>query len=194
MKLYIAPAILQIIDSCQFGVIPKSSTAHALISMIHNLAQVTDATGATVRIVLIDYKKAFDLINHQILLQKVFSLHVPTSIARWVADFLTNRKQRVKLSHDSYLKKEHWPLFPPNQTYSQSLQKLNLTSLKERRSLLCDKWFSSIVSSESHKLHNLLPPLQEDNYKITNKRVFGIPKIHTERFKRTFIPSMWTNF
>ena len=44
----------------------------------------------------------FDLIDHQILLQKVFSLNIPTSIARWVADFLTNRKQRVKLSHDCF--------------------------------------------------------------------------------------------
>ena len=47
-KLYIAPAILQIIDPCQFAVILKSSTAHALISMIHNWAQATDATGAAV--------------------------------------------------------------------------------------------------------------------------------------------------
>ena len=102
VKLYIAPAILQIVDPCQFGVIPKSSTAHALISTIHNWAQATDATGAAVRIVLFDYKKAFDLIDHQILLQKVFSLNIPTSITRWVAEFLTNRKQRVKLSHDCF--------------------------------------------------------------------------------------------
>ena len=93
MKLYIAPAILQIIDPCQFGIIPKSSTAHALISMIHNWAQATDATGAAFRIVLFDYKKAFDLIDHRILLQKVFSLNIPTSIARWVPDFLSNRKK-----------------------------------------------------------------------------------------------------
>ena len=99
MKLYIAPAILQIIDPSQFGVIPKSSTAHTLISMIHNWAQTTDATGAAVRIVLFDYKKAFDLIDHQVLLQKVFSLNIPTNIACWVAVFLTNQNQRVKLSH-----------------------------------------------------------------------------------------------
>ena len=77
-----------------------------------------------------------------------------------------------------------------NQIYAQSLQKLNLTSLKVRRSLLCDKWFSSIVSLESHKLRNLLPPLQEDNYNFRNKRLFSIPMIRTERFKRTFIPSI----
>ena len=53
--------------------IPKSLTAHALISMIDNWAQATDATGAAVRFVLLGYKKAFDLIDHQVLLQKIFS-------------------------------------------------------------------------------------------------------------------------
>ena len=38
--------------------------------MIHNWAQATDATGAAVRIVLFDYKKAFDLIDHQIFFTK----------------------------------------------------------------------------------------------------------------------------
>ena len=102
VEKYIAPAILQIIDPCQFGAIPKSSTAHALISMIHNWTQATDATGAAVRVVLFDYKKAFDLIDHQILIQKIFNLSIPRSIARWVCDFLTNRMQRVKLSHGCF--------------------------------------------------------------------------------------------
>ena len=89
-------------------------------------------------------------------------------------------------------KKEHWPLFPQTKHTHKACR--SLTSLKERRSLLCNKWFSSIVSSESHKLRNLLPPLQEDNYNIRNKRLFSIPMIRTVRFKRTFIPSMCTNF
>ena len=50
--------------------IPKSLTAHALISMIDNWAQATDAA---VRFALLGYKKAFDLIDHQVLLQKIFS-------------------------------------------------------------------------------------------------------------------------
>jgi hypothetical protein len=102
VKLYVAPAVLEIIDPSQFGAIPKSSTVHALISMIHHWAQATDSTGAAVRVVLFDYKKAFDLIDHQILVQKILSLNIPRSIARWVVDFLTNRKQRVKLSHDCF--------------------------------------------------------------------------------------------
>ena len=102
MKLYAAPAVLEIIDPSQFGAIPKSSKAHSLISTIHHWAQATDSTRAAVRVVLFDYKKEFDLIDHQILVQKILSLNIPRSIARWVADFLTNRKQRVKLSHDCF--------------------------------------------------------------------------------------------
>ena len=87
MEMYIAPAILQIIDPCQFGAIPKSSTAHALISMIHNWTQATDAKGAAVRVVMFDYKKAFDLIDPQIFIHKIFNLSIPRSIARWVCNF-----------------------------------------------------------------------------------------------------------
>ena len=84
--------------------------------MIRNWAQATDTTGAAVRVVLFDYKKAFDLIDYQILLQKIFSLNIPPSIARWAADFLTNRKQRVKLSHDCFSEWGHVPSGVPQGT------------------------------------------------------------------------------
>ena len=35
---YIGPAVLETIDSNQFGAIPNSSTLHALISMMHTWA------------------------------------------------------------------------------------------------------------------------------------------------------------
>ena len=93
---YIGPAILSIIDPYQFGAIPKSSTTHTLISMVHKWSEATEATGAAVRIVLLDYRKAFDLIDHRILVQKISSLQIPPGVTRWVCDFLMDRKQRVK--------------------------------------------------------------------------------------------------
>ena len=45
---YIGPAMLCQIDPNQFGVIPKSSTSMAAISMIHNWSQSTDGSGAAV--------------------------------------------------------------------------------------------------------------------------------------------------
>ena len=63
--------------------------------MLHRWAQATD-----VRVVLFDYRKAFDLIDHQILVRKIFNLSIPRSVACWVADFLMHRQQCVKLSAD----------------------------------------------------------------------------------------------
>ena len=97
---YIGPAILSQIDHNQFGVIPKSSTSMAAISMIHNWSQSTNASGAAVRVVLFDYKKAFDLIDHGILVQKITKLSLPKAVVRWTTDFLFDRKQRVKLAND----------------------------------------------------------------------------------------------
>ena len=96
------PAVLEVIDPDQFGAIPKSSTTQALTSMLHQWLEATDGTGAAVRVVLFDYRKAFDLIDHGILVPKILSLSIPRGVAQWVINFLTSRKQRVKLSSSCY--------------------------------------------------------------------------------------------
>ena len=106
---FIKPAILQIVDSRQYGVIPKSSTTQSLIGLVHNLAKATDGSGALVRVVMFDYKKAFDLIDHHILVTKLHTLDIPPEIINWVSDFLTNRQQRVKLASDCY---SEWAAVP----------------------------------------------------------------------------------
>ena len=68
--------------------------------MVHAWTQATDGTGNAVRVVLFDYKKAFDLIDHKIPATKIIQLPMPTFIKRWVIDFLMNRQQRVKLARD----------------------------------------------------------------------------------------------
>ena len=78
---HVGPAVLEVIDPNQFGGIPKSSTLYVLTSMLHLWTKATDGTGSAVRVVLFDYRKAFDLIDHNLLVQKVFSLSIPYSIA-----------------------------------------------------------------------------------------------------------------
>ena len=70
--------------------------------MVHQWVEATDGSGAAVRVVLFDYRKAFDLIDHNLLVRKVFDLSIPRSVACWVADFLMRRQQRVKLSAECY--------------------------------------------------------------------------------------------
>ena len=49
------------------------------------------------RIGLLDFAKAFDLINHEKLLVKLQANDVPPHILRWMASFLQNRTQQVKI-------------------------------------------------------------------------------------------------
>ena len=99
---FIKPAVTAKIDNNQYGTVPKSSTTQALVSMVHAWYKHTDGNGATVRVVLFDFRKAFDLIDHAILAKKLENLDLPLGIVSWVIDFLKNRKQRVKLSQDCF--------------------------------------------------------------------------------------------
>ena len=73
---YVKPAVLSKIDPQQVGTVPKSSTTHALISMIHSWAKSTDGNGSTTRVVLFDFRKAFDLIDHHVLARKLSSYDI----------------------------------------------------------------------------------------------------------------------
>ncbi len=105
VEQFIKPAILKVVDPNRYGTVPKSSTTHALISIVHNVANATDGNRALVRLLLLDFRKAFDLIDidHQLLMVKLYSLDIPPSVINWVRDFLTDLQQRVKLASDCYL-------------------------------------------------------------------------------------------
>ena len=86
----------------QFGFIPDSCTAFALISRLHHWFEATGETSALVRAALLDYKKAFDLVDHNLLTAKLYNLGVRLTVVNWVADFLRDRYQHVKLNSDCF--------------------------------------------------------------------------------------------
>ena len=85
------------VDPNQYVSIKKSSTTHALVDLLHQCYTSTDASKQYARILLLDFSKAFDLINHNILLQKLASFGLPNILMKWIASFLTERTQQVKL-------------------------------------------------------------------------------------------------
>ena len=74
----------------------------ALISMLHHWSLGTDGNGSTVRTLLFDYRKAFDLIVHSIVITKLSQLDIPHSVVNWVSDFLSDRSQRIKLKEGCF--------------------------------------------------------------------------------------------
>ena len=87
------------IDRRQFGSLKNTSTTHALLSFVHHLLYETDTPKTAVRVFLLDFSKAFDLIDHNILLYKLYEMKVPSKIINWVRSFLFERKQCVKIAN-----------------------------------------------------------------------------------------------
>lgn len=63
---------------------------------------MTDGNGATVRATLYDYRKAFDLIDHGILVRKLTVLELPKQIVNWIIDILSGRFQLIKLAKSCF--------------------------------------------------------------------------------------------
>ena len=58
-----------------------------------------ESPGTSVRVIFLDYTKAFDRKNHNILMQKIESLEPHPCIVRWIAAFLQGRNQQVKIGN-----------------------------------------------------------------------------------------------
>ena len=54
--------------------------------------------GKAVDIVYLDFKKAFDKVPHRRLLAKVRACGVAGKVTQWIANWLSDRKQRVAVS------------------------------------------------------------------------------------------------
>ena len=96
---WIRDSICQKLDPKQFGAIPGSSPVDALISLLHSLCADSDGNGKTVRLFLLDFSKAFDRINYKMLITKMRKLDINPSVINWVIDFLSGRKQRIKMGN-----------------------------------------------------------------------------------------------
>ena len=83
----------------QLGGIKDSSTTLALFTMLHHVLQRLKRKNTYARILLIDFSKAFDHIDHNILLDKLKTNGVPQICVEWQKAFLTSRTQRVKLAN-----------------------------------------------------------------------------------------------
>ena len=46
----------------------------------------------------LDFRKAFDLVDHHLLIAKLYSLGVKPTVVNWIVDFLRDRQQRVKIN------------------------------------------------------------------------------------------------
>ena len=82
------------LDSAQFGFRPGHSTQDALVSMVEEWRVVLDED-RLVGSVFLDLSKAFDMVDHSILLRKLPKYGVVGRELEWFVGYLSGRKQRV---------------------------------------------------------------------------------------------------
>ena len=77
----------------------RLSTTHALLDLLHHLHEIVHHAYIA-RICFTDYSKAFDLIDHYLLIKKIEKFDLDPSIINWLRDYLSNREQSVKLGRE----------------------------------------------------------------------------------------------
>ena len=81
----------------QFGFRKNTSTSHALIQIVERIRQSIDNKNNNCGI-FIDLSKAFDTINHEILLSKMEHYGIRGIALSWFKSYLSNRKQYTYLN------------------------------------------------------------------------------------------------
>ena len=71
------------------------STETALINVTDNILKAIDEKSASL-LVLLDMSKAFDSLNHNLLLEKLRKLGLKASVTSWFSSYLSSRYQRVR--------------------------------------------------------------------------------------------------
>ena len=94
--------IYKFFDQCklfsknQFGFLKKRSTAQANLVLLHNSLPAIKNNEFTITVYL-DLSKAFDCVNHSLLLKKLENYGVRGETLKFFQSYLTGRKQKVKI-------------------------------------------------------------------------------------------------
>ena len=86
-------------DECnQFGSVKGRSTTLALIKLTHLLFESSDVENNIIRILFIDFARAFEVIDHNVICRKLDENNCPRFLRNWLLSFLTDRSQFVKVN------------------------------------------------------------------------------------------------
>ena len=96
MSKWLLADIDHLLDKSQFGSRAGRSTGHYLTDLVNCLCQSAEKPRNTSTVIATDFSQAFDKVDHNVVIKKLIDLEAHAYIVKWVADFLTDRTQRVR--------------------------------------------------------------------------------------------------
>ena len=85
----------------QFGFRPGHSTSHALINLVNKITTAVDSNKYLAGVFLVLSQKAFDTLDHDILLTKLEAYGITATALKWITDYFRNRKQFVQINESN---------------------------------------------------------------------------------------------
>ncbi|MPC40783.1 hypothetical protein E2C01_034351 [Portunus trituberculatus] len=84
------------LDIQQFGNIRATSTFQYLISFLDFIHSHLNKRNTSLAVAFVDFRKAFDLVDNIVVINKAIRLGLPPHLTAWLADFLTGRQQAIR--------------------------------------------------------------------------------------------------
>ena len=125
-----------------------------------------------------------DLVNVYLALVRSVLEYACVTWASSLPCYLNNDLERVQ--------KRALRILYPDCSYSDALRLANITRLDARREELCKRVWDTIASDTQSRLHYLIPPARSEcqPYSLRNNSNKSVFKCRTDRFKKSFFPSM----
>ena len=98
-RLYKYLTTEKILYSKQFGFSRGHSTEHTVVKLANQIYESFERNQYTLG-VFIDLSKAFDTVNHSVLIKKLQMYGIRGINLAWFCSYLANRKQYISLGHD----------------------------------------------------------------------------------------------
>ncbi|MGL5754740.1 MAG: RNA-directed DNA polymerase [Paraclostridium sp.] len=86
----------KLLQECQHGFMKGKSCLTNLLSYLDEVSHRLNE-GKKIEVCYLDFSKAFDSVNHRLLLHKLESFGITGNLCNWIKDFLVGRRFRVRI-------------------------------------------------------------------------------------------------